>query len=100
MTATADPLVLIVRFKGEPDDLTERFERARRLWIEAQGADYARPIFYAACTTGDGIAVISVWQSDTDHRAFGRQMGPHLRAAGLERPDQHEHLQIERLGWD
>ena len=36
----ADPIAVIIRFSGEPDDLLERFEQARRLWIEAQDADY------------------------------------------------------------
>ena len=97
---TAEPLTLIARFAGDPDDLLERFETARRLWIEAQSDDYHRPIFYAACRADDGIAVISVWRSDADHQAFGRQMGPYLQDAGLGRPDQHEHLHVEQLGWE
>lgn len=44
-----DPIAVIVRFDGDPDDLIERFERARQLWIETQDADYSRPLFYAAC---------------------------------------------------
>ena len=39
----AVPIAVIIRFKGAPDDLLERFERARRLWIEAQGGSYERP---------------------------------------------------------
>jgi hypothetical protein len=36
----SDPIVVIVRFSGDPDDLFERFERARRLWSESQDDDY------------------------------------------------------------
>jgi len=71
-----DPIAVIVRFNGDPDDLLERFERARALWIEAQGVDYARPIFYAACKTNEGIAVINAWHTEADHQAFGRRLGP------------------------
>jgi hypothetical protein len=95
-----DPIAMIIRFNGDPDDLFERFETARRLWIEAQNGEYRRPIFYAACKTHDGIAIINGWESEADHQAFGRRMGPHLHAAGIGHPDQHEHLAIEKLGWD
>jgi hypothetical protein len=92
-------IAVIVRFTGDPNDLLERFERARRLWIDAQGDDYARPVFYATCRTDDGITVINAWETEADHDAFGRRLGPHLQAVGLGRPDQHEHLRIEKLGW-
>jgi hypothetical protein len=36
----ADPVAVIIRFNGDPDELFERFERARRLWIDAQDGDY------------------------------------------------------------
>jgi hypothetical protein len=96
----SDPIAVIVRFNGEPDDLFERFERARGLWIESQPDDYARPTFYAACKTNDGIVIVNGWETEADHHAFGRAMGPHLEAVGLERPEQHEHLRVEKLGWD
>jgi hypothetical protein len=97
---STDPLAVIVRFSGDPDELLERFERARRLWIEAQDDDYSRPVFYAACKTDDGILVINGWETKADHNAFRRGLRPHLEAVGIGRPDQHEHLSIERLGWD
>jgi hypothetical protein len=56
----ADPIAVIIRFNGDPDDLFERFERARRLWIEAQDGDYDRPAFYAVCKADDGIVVVKV----------------------------------------
>jgi hypothetical protein len=31
-----DAIAVTVRFNGDPDDLFDRFERARRLWIESQ----------------------------------------------------------------
>jgi hypothetical protein len=96
----ADAIAVIVRFDGNPDDLFERFERARRLWIGSQPDDYARPIFYAACKTNDGIVIVNGWQTEADHNAFGRHMGPHLLAVGLERPRMHEHLRIEKPAWD
>jgi hypothetical protein len=96
----ADPIAVIIRFNGDPDVLLERFERARRLWIEAQDGEYRRPTFYAACRTDEGIAIVNGWESDAAHRAFAHQMRPHLEAVGMGRPDRHEHLRIERLGWD
>jgi hypothetical protein len=35
---------VLIRFNGEPDDLLDRFEQARRRWIEAQERDYDRPL--------------------------------------------------------
>jgi hypothetical protein len=96
----ADPLAVIIRFRGDPDDLLERFERARRMWIEAQGADYERPVFYAACRTDDGIAIVNAWPTAVAHRAFGQGLHPLIDAAGLGTPDRIERMRIDRLGWD
>lgn len=96
----ADPIAVIIRFDGDPDDLLQRFERARRLWIEAQEDDYERPLIYAACKTGEGVAVVTGWQTDAAHRAFAHQMRAHLEAVGMGMPDAHEHLWIAKLGWD
>jgi hypothetical protein len=96
----ADVTAVIVRFTGDPEDLLERFERARRLWIEAQNEVYRRPAFYAACRTDGGIAVINGWETQAAHRAFGHGLRPHLDAAGLGKPDQVERMPVEKLGWD
>jgi hypothetical protein len=96
----ADPIAVIIRFNGDPDDLFERFERARRLWIEAQGGDYERPVFYAACKTDEGIAIVSGWETAVAHRAFGQRMHPHIDAVGMGTPVQIERMRIEKLGWD
>jgi heme-degrading monooxygenase HmoA len=95
-----DPIAVIIRFNGDPDELLERFERARRSWVEAQDADYERPAFYAACRTDDGIAIVSGWRSAAAHRAFGQRLHAHTKAAGLSTPDQIERLRVARLGWD
>jgi hypothetical protein len=96
----ADPIAVILRFKGDADDLLERFERARGRWIEAQPADYDLPAFYAACTTDDGIVIVTGWETEAAHQAFGHRIRPHLDAVGLQRPDRLERLSIEKLGWD
>jgi len=96
----SDPVASIVRFNGDPDDLFERFERARRRWIEAQDDDYNRPALFAVCKAEEGIVLVTGWETEEDHRAFGERMGPHLQAVGMGRPDGHEHLRIARLGWD
>ena len=96
----ANPIAVIIRFGGDPDDLLERFERARRSWIETQDRDYERPVFYAACNTDDGIAIVSGWQTATAHRAFGQRLHPHIDAVGIGAPDRIERMRIEKLGWD
>ncbi len=96
----SDPTAVILRFNGDPNDLLHRFEQARQLWIEAQDDDHSPPAFYAACKTKDGIVIITGWLTDEAHRAFGTGMSPHLKAVGMGRPDGHEHLRIEMLGWD
>jgi hypothetical protein len=80
----ADPIAVIIRFSGDRDDLLERFERARQMWIDAQDPDYERPIFYAAGKTADGIAVVNVWENAVAHRAFGQGLHPHIHAVGLD----------------
>jgi hypothetical protein len=96
----ADPIAVIVRFNGDADELFERFERARRLWVEAQEGDYSPPAFYAVCKTDEGIVIVDGWETDEAHKAFGRRMEPHLEAVGMGGPDDLEHLWIEKLGWD
>jgi hypothetical protein len=93
-------IVVIIRFTGDPDELLERFEQARQMWIEAQDGDYEAPAFYAACKVDDGLAIVSGWKSAVGHRAFGQQLHPHIEAAGLAAPDRIERMRIEKLGWD
>jgi hypothetical protein len=95
-----DPIAVIVRFNGDPDDLFDRFERARKLWIEAQSNGYEPPAFYAVCKTDEGIAIVDGWETDAAHKAFGRNMGPHLEAVGMGTPDHLEHMWVGKLGWD
>jgi hypothetical protein len=94
------PIAVITRFSGDPDDLLRRFERARRAWVDAQAGDCEGPVFYAACRTADGIAVVTGWGTAAAHRAFGQGLHPHIEAAGMEAPDQVERMRIENLGWD
>jgi hypothetical protein len=96
----ADPIAVTIRFTGDPDDLVDRFESARQLWIKAQDDDYERPIFYAACKTDEGIAIVNCWDSAAAHRAFGQGMHPQIAAVGMSPPDQIERMRIGKLGWD
>lgn len=95
-----NPIAVILRFDGEPDALLERFEQARKWWIEARADGYDPPTFFAVCKAEDGIVLLSSWEAEEDHRAFRKQMMPHLQAAGVGRPKAHEQLDIARLGWD
>jgi hypothetical protein len=92
-------LAVTIRFRGDPEELLERFERARQMWIEAQDGDYERPVFYAACRTDEGIAIVTAWESAVAHRAFGQGLHPHIDAAGLPAPDRIERMRIDGLGW-
>jgi hypothetical protein len=96
----ADPIAVVIRFSGDPDELLERFERARQLWIEAQAGDYEPPLFYAVCKTDEGIAVVSAWETAVAHRAFGQQLHAHIDALGIGHPAQIERMRIDKLGWD
>jgi hypothetical protein len=96
----ADPLAVIIRFSGDPDDLLERFERARQSWVEAQEGRYEPPLFYAACKSNDGIAIISGWETAVAHRSFGQGLHAVIDAAGLGSPDRIERMRIEKLGWE
>jgi hypothetical protein len=96
----AEPIAVIVRFTGDPEDLFERFERARRLWLEAQDGEFEPPIFYAACKTDDGIAIVNAWETAAAHRTFGHGLEPHIEAVGMRAPDRIERLRIKSLGWD
>jgi hypothetical protein len=96
----AEPIAVILRFNGDPDDLFDRFERARGLWTEVQDVNYQRPVFYAACKTDDGIVVVNGWETEAAHKRFGHGLRPHLEAVGMERPDHLERLSIDKLGWE
>ena len=96
----ADPLAVIIRFRGDPDGLLSRFEDVRRSWIDRQEGGYERPVFYAACREPEGIAVVTVWEGAVGHRAFGQQLHGLIDAAGLPHPEQIERMKVDRLGWD
>jgi hypothetical protein len=109
----SEPIAVIVRFYGDPDDLADRFGRARQMWIDAQDADYGRPVFYAACKqrehprggsrarqTETGLVVVTVWDSLAAQMAFNHRLRPHLEAVGMGVPDRIDHLWVDELGWD
>ena len=96
----ANRIATILRFNGDPDDLLGRFEQARQSWTEAHVSDYNPPTFFAVCKAEEGIVLVAAWEAEDDHKAFRRQMMPHLHAAGVARPEAHEHFEITRLGWD
>jgi hypothetical protein len=100
MAEMADPIAVHIRFNSDPEDLLDRFEQARRRWIEAQERDYDRPLFYASCTTDDGGAIVNVCQTAAAHRAFGQRLHAHIDAVGLSPPDQIERMRVTKLGWD
>jgi hypothetical protein len=100
MTRMSNPIAVILRFSGDPNDLLGRFEQARKSWIEAQRDGYNPPTFFAICNADDRIVVLSGWEAEEDHKTFAKQMMPHLHAAGVGRPTAHEQLEITRLGWD
>jgi heme-degrading monooxygenase HmoA len=95
----SNPIAVILRFSGDPDDLLQSFEQARKSWTEAQGNGYNPPIFFATCKADEGIVLVTGWEAEEDHKAFRKQMMPCLHAAGVGRPTAHEQLEITWLGW-
>jgi hypothetical protein len=95
----ADPIAVIIRFSGDPDELLARFESARQAWIAAQDEDHERPVFYAACKTSEGVAILNVWRSAPEHRAFGEGLHAQIHGMGIE-PAEIDRLRIAKLGWD
>jgi hypothetical protein len=93
-------LAVIIRFKGDAGDLLDRFERARQKWTAAQGNQHERPLFYVACRTGGGIAIVSVWESVAGHRAFGQGLHGYVDEGELPAPSRIERMRVERIGWD
>jgi hypothetical protein len=96
----ADPLAVVIRFKGDVEELSEACERLRRAWIDAQDGDYDRPLFYAVCRTREGIEILSAWSTTAAHRAFGQGLHTGIEAAGMPMPDEIERMPIVKLGWD
>jgi len=94
-----EPTAMVLRFDGDADDLAERFERARQLWINAN-EHVSPPALYVVCMTDEGIVVITGWSADEDHQAFREGIRPHLKSVGLGRPARHDHMAIDRLGWN
>ncbi len=94
-----NPIAVILRFSGDPNDLLGRFAEARKSWSEAH-YDGKPPTFFAICEAQEGIALVTGWEAEEDHKAFRKQMMPHLHAAGVGRPSGHEQLRITQLGWD
>lgn len=95
-----NPIAVLLRFSGDPEDLLDRFEQARKSWTETQDDPYNAPAFFAICKAEDGIVLVTGWEAEEDHKAFRKQMMPRLQEAGIGRPKAHEHLAIARLGWD
>lgn len=95
----SNPIAVILRFNGDPDDLLRRFEQARESLIEAQDDGYNRSAFFALCKADEGVVLVTGWEAEKDHKAFRKQMMPHLQAVGVGRPEGHENLRIAQLGW-
>ena len=79
------PLAAIIRFNGDPDDLAERFERARELWIEAEGPDHEPLVFCSAGTSGPRLmrcGVVERSSRDDCHAGARTPAPPVRRAAG------------------
>jgi len=79
----SNPISVILRFNGDPHDLLGRFEQARKSWIEAQDEGYNPATFFAICKAEDGIVLVTGWEAEEDHKAFRKQMMPHLTRLAL-----------------
>jgi hypothetical protein len=82
----SDPIAVIIRFNGDPDDLLERFEKVRQAWIEAQDGDYSPPAFYAVCKTDEGIVIVDGWKATPPTRPSAGGWVPTSRRSEWGRP--------------
>jgi hypothetical protein len=77
----AEPVMVILRFAGDVDEVLPRWELAVQLWQE--------------------LVVVNVFATDQDHLNFGQSMGGPMAAVGLTDPFAGlEHLPVRKLDWD
>jgi hypothetical protein len=80
-----EPVIVILRWEGDPDRVLPRYEKAVDIWRERFASRGPAQTFAGASERG-GVVVVNVFAHDQDHLMFGRNMGDPLAAVGLPTP--------------
>jgi hypothetical protein len=101
MNEMAEPVMVIIRFAGDVDEVLPRWEQAVKLWQEQFGSEYRLPATVVAEGESGGLVVVNVFATDQDHLNFGQNMGGPMAAVGLTGPFAAlEHLPVRKIDWD
>ena len=93
------PVMVTIRYAGDPDELFPKWERAVELWKEEFGERFAAPdTIVSKSESGKELVVVNVFPDDEAHTNFGRNLGGPLEAVGLSQPVL-EHLEVLKVDW-
>jgi len=91
------PVLVTIRYAGDPDELFPKWERAVELWKQEFGDRFTAPdTIVARGEEGNELVVVNVFPNDEAHTNFGRHLGGPLEAVGLSGPTL-EHLEVLRI---
>ncbi len=91
------PVMVTIRYAGDPDELFPKWEQAVDLWKQQFGARFTAPdTIVARGEKGEDLVVINVFPDDEAHTNFGRNLGGPLETVGLSAPAL-EHLEVLRI---
>ena len=88
------PVMVTIRYAGEPDELFPKWQRAVELWKQEFGERFSAPdTIVARGEDGKELVIVNVFPDDEAHTNFGRNLGGPLEAVGLSAPAL-EHLDV------
>ena len=91
------PVMVMIRYAGDPDELFPKWERALGLWKQEFGDRFTAPdTIVARGENGKDLVVVNVFADDEAHTNFGRNLGGRLDTVGLSAPAL-EHLEVLRI---
>ena len=91
------PVMVTIRYAGDPDELFAKWERVVELWKQEFGGRFTAPdTIVARGEKGEDLVVINVFPDDEAHTNFGRNLGGALETVGLTAPVL-EHLEVLRI---
>ena len=91
------PVMVMIRYAGDPDELFSKWERAVELWQEEFGERFVAPeTIVSRSESGTELVVVNVFPDDEAHTNFGRNLGGPLEAVGLSQPVL-EHLEVLKV---
>jgi hypothetical protein len=91
------PVMVTIRYAGDPDELFPKWERALGLRKHEFGDRFTAPdTIVARGENGKELVVVNVFRDDEAHTNFGRNLGGPLESVGLSAPAL-EHLDVLRI---